>query len=353
MKKVLSVILLLCLAAALLPCSACAEIEMREFTDDTGRTVTIPNAVGSIAVSGPLAQIYVLPIASDLMAGSANDFSVDAQKYLKPAVLALPPLGQLYGGRGTMDLEALLRADPDVVIDVGEAKGNIAGDLDLLSEQCAIPFIHIDASVVTAPDAYRRLGQLLGREDRAEELAVYLENIFAEVSSVMEEVDADGARKTALYCLGDKGLNVLAEKSFHSETMNFVVDNAAKLDEVVSSGAGNEVDLEQLLLWNPEVIIFAPDSIYSQVGSDPTWQLLDAIKSGSYYKTPAGPYGWLQSPPAVQRYLGLMWLTSLLYPDYCSFDLQEKVTGYYSLFYGYDLTDADYAELTSDALPKA
>ena len=39
--------------------------------------------------------------------------------------------------------------------------------------------------------------------------------------------------------------------------------------------------MEQLLLWDPEVIFFAPDSIYDKVGDDPAWQDLQAIRNGN------------------------------------------------------------------------
>ena len=357
MKKAVSLILAFVLIAVLFagcggsPSSTVSpgETSARQFTDDVGRTVTVPQKVEKIAVSGPLTQIYILPIASDLMVGYANEFSMDASKYINADFLKLPSLGQLYGGKGTMDLEALLAAAPDVVIDVGEPKGNIVEDLDKLTEQTGIPFVHINATVETSPEAYRKLGDLLSRQDKAEQLATYLEGIYSEVTAIMEKVDADGARKTMLYCLGDKGLNVLAEKSFHAETINEVAKNAAELDDVQSSGDGNEVDMEQLILWNPDVIVFAPESVYSEVGNEVTWQQLDAIKNGSYYETPFGPYGWLQSPPAVQRYLGLMWLCSILYPDYCTYNLSDKVIEYYKLFYDYDLTQAEFAAMTANS----
>lgn len=38
-------------------------------------------------------------------------------------------IGQLYGRKGEMDLEALLAAAPDVVIDIGEPKKTPADDL--------------------------------------------------------------------------------------------------------------------------------------------------------------------------------------------------------------------------------
>lgn len=354
MKKFISLFLAVVMCLSICACGAQpkqepAQPETRQFTDDCGRTVTLPAKIEKVAVSGPLSQIYILPLCPELMVGYASEFSENMGKYIKQEYLSLPTLGQLYGGKGTMDLEALLAAAPDVVIDIGEQKGNIKEELDGLTEQCGISFVHIDATVETAPAAYRRLGELVGKQEKAEELAVYLEGVLNRTKDIMSKVDADGARKTLVYCLGDKGQNVLAEKSFHAETLNLVAKNVAEIEDVVSSGAGNEVDMEQLMLWNPEYIVFAPDSVYSQVGSDQAWQQLDAVKNGNYVQTPTGPYGWLQSPPSVQRYLGLMWLTSLLYPEYCDYDIKTEIQQYYKLFYDYDLSDAEYAELTANA----
>jgi len=357
MKKITS--FLLCILMICCIFSGCANQSnhakdsspTREFIDDCGRTVTVPGNISKIAVSGPLTQIYVLPVASDLMVGYAADFSNNAKKYIKPEFLDLPNLGQLYGGKGTMDLEALLSAAPEVVLDVGEAKGNIVEDLDGLTEQTGIPFIHIDATVSTAPAAYIRLGELLGREEQCGAVADYLQGLLDHVNEIMSKVDSDKARKTVLYCLGDKGLNVLASDSFHAETIKYVADNIAVLDDVVSHGDGNEVDMEQLIIWNPEYLIFAPESVYSEIGKDETWLQLDAVKNGNYVETPYGPYSWLQSPPSVQRYLGLIWLVDLLYPEYSDIDLKAEVQEYYKLFYDYELSDADYADLTANAFP--
>ncbi|MEG1789776.1 MAG: ABC transporter substrate-binding protein [Oscillospiraceae bacterium] len=365
-KSYAALLLVLCLSLSLLAgCGAkpavtptpaptaqeTAHPETREFTDSAGRTVTIPWEVTKIAVSGPLTQVYVFPLAPEMLVGFASEFSDEAAQYIPAEYLSLPQLGQLYGGKGTMDLEALLAADPDVVIDVGEAKGSIVEDLDALTEQTKIPFVHIDATVATAPAAYRLLGELTGKTEKAEELAGWCEKTYAKMTAVMEKVDADGKRKTVLYCLGDKGINVIAEASFHGETVVMMADNLAKLSDVVSNGLGNEVDMEQLLLWNPEYIIFAPDSIYDSVGADANWQKLDAVSNGKYVRTPSGPYGWLSSPPSVQRYLGMLWLGDLLYPEYIDYELQAEVTNYYKLFYGCDLTSEQYAALIQNAFP--
>lgn len=324
----------------------------QEFTDSTGRTVTLPGKITRIAITGPLTQIYMLPLAGDLLVGVSNAFSLDAQNYLPAYVFELEELGQLYGGKGEMDLEALLAAAPEVVIDVGEAKASMAEDLQGLTDQTGIPFIHIDATVSTSPEAYRTLGKLLDREEKGEELAAYCEQVLAQTQELMEKVDAKGERKTLLYCLGDAGVNVLAQGSFHAETVNAMAENVAVIEDVVSKGSGNEVDLEQILLWDPDVIVFAPDSIYDQVGTMDAWQSVRAVSSGQYYKTPYGPYGWLSSPPSVQRYLGLLWLGALLYPEEVSYDLQEAVREYYRIFYGCELTEDLYQGLVKDALPE-
>ena len=325
-------------------------IATREFTDSTGRTLTIPAEITKIAITGPLSQVYILPLAGDMLVGVSNEFSEDAALYLPEAIFTKAEIGQLYGGKGEMDLEALLAAAPDIVIDIGEPKGTVGDDLTALTEQTGIPFVHIDATVATAPEAYRMLGQLLGREDKAEEIALWCETTYTDISAMMEKVDADGARKTLLYCLGDKGVNVIAEGSFHAETINMMSNNLAVVEDVVSGGLGNEVDLEQILVWDPEIIIFAPDSCFEAIADDPQWQSVSAVAAGNYYKTPYGPYGWLSSPPGVQRYLGMLWLGELLYPEYTNYDLQEEITEYYKLFYGCELTEEMYQALLQNAL---
>lgn len=326
-------------------------VETQTFTDSTGRTVTLPAEITKIAISGPLSQIYILPLAGDMLVGVSNAYAEGAEMYLPSHILEKTEIGQLYGGKGEMDLEALLAAGPQVVIDIGESKKTTAEDLAALTEQTGIPFVHIDAAVATAPEAYRTLGKLLGREEKAEQLALWCENAYAGITAMMERVDADGVRKTLLYCLGDKGVNVIAKGSFHAETINMLSENLAEVEDVVSSGAGNEVDLEQILLWDPDVILFAPDSCYEDIAHSPQWQSVRAVAMGNFYKTPTGPYGWLSSPPAVQRYLGMLWLGQLLYPEYTEYDLQTEVTEYYKLFYGCELTEPMYQDLLKDAMP--
>jgi len=123
-----------------------------------------------------------------------------------------------------------------------------------------------------------------------------------------------------------------------------VVDNPA------SKGTGNETDLEQISVWDPEVIFFSSNSVYATVADDPAWSNLTAIKDGRYYEVPAYPYNWFGSPPSVQRYLFLLLAGQLLYTEYVSYDIKAKIKEYYSLFYGHELTDAEFDGLTANCL---
>lgn len=107
-----------------------AEGTTRVFTDSCGREVTVPVNVEKIAVSGPLAQIVVFAMAPDKLVGIANAWDESAAEFLDKKYYNLPILGQLYGGKGELNLETLLAAAPDVVIDVGEPKGSIVEDMD-------------------------------------------------------------------------------------------------------------------------------------------------------------------------------------------------------------------------------
>lgn len=319
------------------------------FTDSAGRTVEVPKDITKVAISGPLAQIVVFALAPDKLAGIASKWDKTAEQYLKTEYYNLPELGQLYGGKGELNLETLLASGAQVVIDVGEPKETIVEDLDRLQEQTGLPFVHITATTKTMGDAYRLLGTLLNMPAEAETLAAYCEETYAKIDSIANSVE----KASLLYCLGEKGLNVIAANSYHAEPIDLLGNNLAVVDEPSSKGSGNEVDMEQILNWNPDVILFAPDSVYSTVAEDSAWRKVTAIKTGAYYEVPMGPYNWMGFPPSVQRYLGMLWMAKLLYPEVATYDMYQETAKYFDLFYHAELTQAQYDSLVANSLGKA
>ena len=359
MKKLITLLLAaLLVISALTACSGGADNQppespepekTRTFTDDIGRTVEIPGDISRIAASGPMSQIVLFAIAPEMLVGTADDWTEEARGIIPDEYFEMPQVGQIYGGKAQVNREELALLDPQLVIDVGEGKSGIAEDLDGLQEQTGVTFVHIEATLETMPDAYRRIGELLGKTEDAEKIAVYLENIWTRTENIMEQVGNDRVR--AVYCLGLEGLSVLAKTSYHAELVDMLTDNAAVVDDVSSKGTGNPIDMEQLLLWDPEYIIFAPDGT-SASASEAEWQELTAIKNGNYFTVPNVPYNWMGSPPSVQRYLGLILVPAVLYPEYTDYDAYEECAEYFDIFYHADLTREAFDTITHGAAAK-
>ena len=355
-QKLLALVLALVMTLSLAACGSQptppaeedTAAQTRVFTDSTGREVTVPAQIDKVAVSGPLAQIVLFALCPDKLVGVANAWDESAQQFLDEKYYNLPLLGQLYGGKGELNLETLLSSGAQVVIDVGEAKDTIVEDMNDLQKQTGIPFVHIDAHLASMDETYTMLGDLLGMTDEARTLADYCRSTYDKATAI-----ADGAEKAnLLYITGNTGLNVIARGSYYAEVIDLLSNNLAVVDEPSSKGTGNEVDMEQLLNWNPEVILFAPGSIYSTVDQDATWQNITAIMNGTYYEVPMGPYNWMGFPPSVQRLLGMLWMAKVLYPDAADYDLYTEAANYFQLFYHCQLTQEQYDALVANSLGK-
>lgn len=328
--------------------SAAAESQQRSFTDSLGREFTFEEELTRVAVSGPLAQIAVFALAPDRLAGIALDWNKEAEQYLDTEYYHLPVLGQLYGGKGEMNLEEILTAAPQVIIDFGEPKKSAAEDLDALQEQIGIPFVHITGTLSTMDDAYRKLGELLGMEEEAERLAEYCASNYEAVLALAEGVE----KERLLYVTGEDGLHVIPQGSYFAEVIDLLSDNIAVVDTISSKGSGNEVDMEQILNWNPDVIIFSDMSIYDKVEEMEDWKNISAIQTGRYYEVPIGPYNWLGFPPSVHRLLGMWWMMQTVYPEAADYDLYEKAAEYFDLFYHCELSREQYDALMAKSVGK-
>ena len=316
------------------------------FTDDLGREVEIPSEITRIVSTGPLAQIVLYAIAPDMFVGLSAKWYDSAEGFVPEEYRNLPFFGQLYGS-ADLNVEELALADPQIIIDIGEAKKNAVEDLNALEEQTTIPAVFISATLETMPQTFRTLGKLLGREEKGEELAQFCERVYNRTVSIMEQVGDN--KVNALYVLGEQGLNVLAKDSYHAELIDMLTNNLAVVENPVGKGTGNEVTMEQIALWNPDFVLFAPDSIFETAAETDTWSGITAIANNNYIEVPEGPHNWMGSPPAVQRYLSLIWLTAELYPEYCDYDVKAEIYEYYDLFYNCQLTEEQYAALTVNA----
>ena len=286
----------------------------RTFTDSLGREVELPAQIDRIAPSGHTANQVLLTMAPEKMVCLSQDLTEDQLKYINlPNYADLPITGAAFGSKGDINKEAVAAADPQVIIDTGEVKDGLEEDMNTLQDQLGIPVVFIETKLEDYGAAYEMLGELLGMPERGQELSEYCAAAYKEVTDVMATIP-ESERVNLGYFLGDAGLNTIAKTSYQGQVIDLCANNVAVLEKATGSGQGQEVSLEQIALWNPDLIIFAPDSIYDTVADDPAWDGIAAIDNGNFYETPATPYNWLNNPPTVNQVMGMQWLPRLLYP---------------------------------------
>ena len=258
-----------------------AQSETVQFTDDAGRTVEVPANIERIAPSGHTANQVLLTMAPEKMVGLSQTLTDEQQAYLGVDMSDLPVFGAIFGAKGDLNMEAIAAADPQVIIDTGQLDDDVASGLDELQEQLGIPCVFIETHMSDYGAAYEKLGELLGMEERGQELSAYCQNAYDEVTEVMASIP-DDERARVLYLLGEDGTNVIAKGTQQGEVVDLVADNLAVMENAGNTGQGNETSLEQIALWNPDVIIFASGSIYDTVGDNPAWDGIAAIDNGTY-----------------------------------------------------------------------
>ena len=305
------------------------------FTDSVGRKVELPRKIETVVPCGTLAQMVLYTACPDRLVGLAYEFTEEAKQVIDKKYTSLPVFGQFYGKSATVNYEAVIQANPDVIFDIGEQKKTTKEDMDLLQEKLGIPVVFIQASLTTMDETYETLGKILDNSDEMAKLAEFCSDTIDSVTESLSKISEE--EKISVYlAMGAEGLNTNANGSFHAEVLDMVGANNIATVEVTNGGGGSQVTLEQIAVWNPQVILTDTNNVYDIVTSDERWADISAVQNNKVYKIPTIPYNFLNDPPSVNRMIGLSWLGNLLYPEYFEFS-KEKVITFYQLFYHIEL----------------
>lgn len=323
------------------------------FTDSCGRVVELPSKITRAAPSGNMAQMILYSLAPECVMGWSRMPDESVLKFFPDRFRTLPEFGQFYGTNFSLNLEALIAAKPQVIIDIGDQKPTHKADMDGIQEQTGIPTIFIEADLATFPAAYRTLGELFNKGEQAEDIAAYIESTTAQASAYAAKI-AEADRLTVMFGTGVSGLDVNARGSIHADVIEIAgAVNAIVVPEVSFKGGGNTISMEELLNADPDVIILSPGGPFASIGDDPLWQGLSAVKSNRYYEIPKGPFNWMSDPPSVNRIIGIKWLGNLLYPAIFKYDMITEAKAFYKLFWHYNLTEEEAAALIANSTTKA
>ena len=325
----------------------------RVFTDAVGREVTIPAEVNKVYSTSPIGTMLVYTINPDKLAGWNAELRAGELRFIAEEYHRLPVIGGWFGKTAEGNVEEIMKENPDVIISVGDIDSSSAETADQIQEQTNIPVALLNLDLDKIDQTYIALGELMNEKEVAGDLALYCRETVADILDKAAQISA-GQRIKVYYAEGPQGLNTDPAGSRHVQVLDMVGGlNVAEIEMPGKAGQA-DVSLEQVLHWDPDLIIcwhHEQDGYYEGILSDPDWQGISAVKNNKVYEIPCAPFSWFDRPPSVNRVLGLKWLGNLLYPGIYDYDLMQETKEFYDLFYHYELSDEEAAELLKNALP--
>lgn len=316
--------------------------ETREITDMAGRKVTVPTAenIESVFSAGPVAAIFLYMVAPDKLLGWNYELNDVEKSIILDKYQDLPNFGM----GDAVNYEAVIAANPTIAINSGKINDAMVSDCDALSESLGIPVVAVDNELNNSAEAFRFMGELLGVEDHAEELAQYAEQVFTDIN-VLSDIPEE--KKVSVYFgNGEDSLETAPRGSQHAQILDAInAVNVADLE--LGDGSRVQISAEQLLAWDPDVIVVngepkadkSGNSAAEDILSNPDYASLKAVQDQKVYGTPNAPFSWVDRPAGPNRLIGMRWFSALIYPEYIQCDINEEIHKFFDLFYHVDLSD--------------
>ena len=127
-------------------------------------------------------------------------------------------------------------------------------------------------------NAFLFMGKLFGEEERTRVLASYAKNTMAEIDKIVASIPLH-KRPSVYYAEGNDGLNTECDGSWHSELINIAGAKNVYQCKSIDSFGMVRINMEQVMMYNPDVILVHEESFYKKIYSDPLWKDIKAVKS--------------------------------------------------------------------------
>ena len=264
----------------------------------------MPDRIERVFAAGPPASILLYVLAPERMIGWPRAPHADELPYIAPAYRDLPEVGWLTGRGDSVNLEVLLQSKPDLIFDFGSVRDTYVSLAERVQAQTGIPYLLIDGTFANTAAAVRLLGGVLGVEERAERIAAYVEQAFAELDALMAEVP-EAERPQVYLARGPAGLETGLRGSINTEIIERVGAVNVAFDPSGARRGIVEAPIEQVVFWNPGVVITWDRTFYENVWNDFYWLGVDAVANQRVYLSPTAPFGWIDRPPSINRMIGL------------------------------------------------
>jgi len=335
-KVVSRLLVFVMVTVALVVCVSQAEEQAttRTITDILGRTVDIPTEVNKVVCLHPIPTYMVWRLAPDKLVSIDWVFRIHLDKgnYLLPdssvkKLKDLPVTGTYFK---SMNKEQILSLNPTVIVSMTKDP-NLAKTQDELS----IPVLAISKNTLNDYEAsFRVMGKLLGNEKEGNELADYWRSVIERVTNETSQIPKK-ERVKVYYVSHDGPLSTVGPAT----VMASIIDLASGINVVkdIQGQPTSEhitVSMEQVLVWNPDVIITDNAGDRDEILSSSEWQEINAVKNHRVYAVRRHEH-----LDGIRSIMGLVWTANTLYPEKVTFNFIDETKTFYSKFYLYNITD--------------
>ncbi len=320
----------------------------REVTDCAGRVVNLPETVTRIAC------LYSFAGHAVALLGRGPDI-VAVAKGLKRDTLLLEICPSIENalvpktGRG-VNIEELLKARPDIVF-VSPDVGADAGETDKL-KAVGIPYLVVDyATLAQQQQAVSMIGQAIGRSEEATAYVQYYKQCIQRVQATLSTLPESEVIR--VYQSVNEPMRTAIPRSLTTGWLDVLgVINVADITEPGASEGKQTVSLEQILLWNPDVILVNEPASQEKILADPSWAPLKAVREHKVYLMPIALSRW-GHPGSIETPLAVLWAAKTLYPHrFETLDMAAETRSFYQRFFNYRLSDHEIQQILEGKLKR-
>lgn len=300
-------------------------------TDMAGRDVTVPGTTHKLWSAYPPLTYLIYALDPSLLVGWNFPLGKESSAFIPGQYREMPVVGGWFGQR-TPNIETLGMIKPDVALVWDQSLRAIPG-MERQLNSLAIPVVAVKLERISDyPETIRFLGNLLNRRERAGELSAAIAGTVAGMKKFAAAIPAK-ERKTVFYAIGPDGLNNdCNHMPFLKESIELAGARSAHSCERTEQ-LGSRLNLEQVIGYDPDVIITQDDTFFRTVKSDRRWQSIRAVRENRVYRIPAQPFNWLNYPPSFMRAIGIRWLAGVVYPERVTYDMAQEVDRFFRLFF--------------------
>lgn len=317
-------------------------------TDIAGRVVTVPVTINRIAEQFPAHTVtdIMLGVGDKIIVIPPNVKTIPLLRKIHPGVAAIP---ELFRNGGGVNIEDLLAHNPDVVSTLD------AGATLKPFETAGIPAVVMvfDRMPQFAP-SITLAGEVYGGAAK-EKAKTFVDYFNAKQAMIQRRLASlpDGDRPSVVHISSFPPLVIDGGPSLIGDWIRLAGGNDAAH---AVSGTHVTITPEQLLKWNPDVLIIqtpggdqglaanSGQSVIAALSKLPGWADLKAVKTGRVYINPQGMYPWDRFGP--EEALQIQWAAKTLHPDrFKDIDMRAEARNFYKVFFQYTLSDADLDQI--------